>query len=104
MSANKRRSPRRAPTSSGSVVTAEFRRRYREHGGSCGDDLATKLTKAVASAGGGIDLEKLKKLAERNAAWKPEYASLNAGLQRMVLSTRLRALVRNGGVVKWGRQ
>jgi hypothetical protein len=103
MPANKRRRPRQVSATSGSIVTAEFRRRYREQGGSCGDELATKLTKAVATADGGIDLAKLKKLAERNGVWKANYARLNAGLARMSVSNRLRALVRNGGNVKWRR-
>ena len=69
---------------------------------SCGDRLARKLRKYLATDGGTIDLAKLQRLAERNDVWASRYASLNAGLARMTVANRLRKLVRAGSTIDWG--
>jgi hypothetical protein len=83
----------------GSIVRAEYRERYED--GSCGDDLAAKLRKHTLGADGKTDVAKLKALAEANNAWRSEYSSLNAGMQRMNIGNRLRKIVRDGGKVVW---
>lgn len=86
-----------------SVVPADWRAKYKERGGSCGDELAERLRRHLAAQDGTIDLAKLRKLAEANGVWRPGYEKLNAGLARMSVSNRLRALVRAGVAIKWGR-
>ena len=86
-----------------SVVPADWRAKYAEHGGSCGDELAERLRRHLGAADGTIDLTKLKRLAEVNGVWRTEYAKLNAGLRRLSVGNRLRALVRAGVAIKWGR-
>jgi hypothetical protein len=99
----RRRTPRRpAPTTTGSVVKADFRARYAEHGGSSGDELSVRLRKHLETDDGTIDLAKLRALAETNDVWSERYAGLNAGMQRLNVGNRLRALVRRGGKIKWG--
>jgi hypothetical protein len=93
---------RPTPTTPGSVVQADFRARYAEHGGSSGDELSVRLRKHLETADGTIDLAKLRALAETNEVWSDRYSSLNAGMQRLNVGNRLRALVRRGGKVKWG--
>lgn len=97
------RKPRKTKTETGSVVPADFRVRYKEHSGSCGDELSVRLRKATAAADGSIDIEKLKRLAKANGCWDERYENLNAGLARMNCGNRLRALVRAGKAIKWGR-
>jgi hypothetical protein len=93
-----RRQPKTPKTRS--VVKAEYRERYND--GSCGDDLAQRLRQHTAGADG-VDVAKLRALAEANDVWDDRYANLNAGLQRMTIGNKLRALVRHGSKVKWGR-
>jgi hypothetical protein len=95
----KRRSP---PAATGSVVPAEYRKRYGS-AGDCGDDVATKLKQHCAAADGSIDLNKLQTIAAANDCWTASYAGLNAGLARMSVGNKLRALARRGQPIKWRR-
>jgi hypothetical protein len=97
----KARKAARADTAS--VVPADFRASYAEHGGSCGDDLAQRLKKHLTATDGTTDLDKLRALAELNGLWRSDYGRLNPGLQRLNVGNRLRALVRQGTKVKWGQ-
>lgn len=99
----KRDIPRSTRIKTGSLVPADWRAKYAEHGGSCGDDLAEQLRKHTAKPDGTIDIGKLKRLGEANGVWRPEYEKLNAGLARMTCGNRLRALERGGIAIKWGR-
>ena len=47
------------------MVKADFRAKYAEHDGSCGDELAAKLKAHVAAADGTVDLAKLKRARRR---------------------------------------
>jgi hypothetical protein len=99
----KRRAEAAAPAEVGagqSVIKQKYRQRYED--GSCGDALARKLRKHLKTDDGTIDLAKLQQLAERNGVWTLRYASLNAGLARMVVANRLRRLVRAGSTIDWG--
>jgi hypothetical protein len=84
-----------------SVVSTKYRERYAEHGGSSGDDIAVRLRKLLETDDG-IDLAKLQALAQNNGVWEARYQRLNAGMQRMTVSNRLRALARKGVAIKWG--
>jgi hypothetical protein len=95
---------RPAPEATGSVVSADWRTRYKEHGGSCGDTLSVRLRKHLETDDGSVDATKLRALAEANGVWRDDYANLNVGLQRLAVGNRLRALERAGGKVKWGRR
>jgi hypothetical protein len=66
-------------------------------------DFALRLRKAVTSADGTIDVAKLRRLAVDNGVWDERYAKLSNGLARMSIGNKLRALVRRGGKIKWGR-
>jgi hypothetical protein len=101
--ARRRTARRPAPDAAASVVPAKYRERYKQHGGSSGDDLAVRLKKWVAAPDGTVDLAKLRALAEANGVWSDRYAGLNAGLARMTCSNRLRALVRRGSKIVWPR-
>lgn len=79
-----------------SVITAAYRAKYREHGGSNGDEIATQLAAYTKDGPDG-----LVALAEANSVWKAEYLALNPGQRRMTVGNRLRALVRKGQAVVW---
>jgi hypothetical protein len=93
----------RKPAATGSVVKSEFRKRYAEHGGSVGDQLAARLRKHLEVADGGIDTARLRALAEANGVWQDRYDNLNPGLARMSCGNRLRALARRGTKIVWPR-
>ena len=82
-------------------VPADFRNRYRERGGSCGDDVATLLAQHTRGDDGKPDPAKLRALAERNGVWQDRYAALNPGQQRMNDGNRLRAMARRGEAIEW---
>jgi hypothetical protein len=68
-----------------SVISARFREKYSEHGGSCGDDLAAQLSTYIAGTDKDgkacVDVVKLERVATPNGVWKPEYATAtNSGL------------------------
>ena len=46
------------------------RERYKQHGGSSGDDLAARLRKHLETDDGSVDLAKLRALAEANGVWR----------------------------------
>lgn len=87
-----------------SVVRADFRDRYREHGGTCGDEIATKLSAYVKGKDGKTDTAKLRRLAVANGIDFDRYTALNPGQQRMNVGNRLRALSRKGGAISWPRE
>jgi hypothetical protein len=66
-------------------------------------DFAGRLRKSVTNANGTIDAAKLRGLALSNGVWDERYAKLSNGLARMSIGNKLRALVRRGGKIKWGR-
>jgi hypothetical protein len=66
-------------------------------------DFAMRLRKAVTGADGTIDAAKLQRLAVRNGVWNERYAKLSNGLARMSIGNKLRALVRRGNKIEWGR-
>jgi hypothetical protein len=91
-----------------SVISARFREKYSEHGGSCGDDLAAQLSTYIAGTDKDgkacVDMVKLERVATANGVWKPEYATAtNSGLSRMTVGNRLRVKVRKGEKLVWPR-
>ena len=87
---------------SGSVVKESYHREYSKnpHGPGCGDDLDISLRNAVMVLWDGnkephVDLVRLKLVGETNGLWRSEWERLNPGMQRMNLSNRLRAYLRN---------
>ncbi len=95
--AARRRATRGSRTATGSVISSEYRKQHQP------DEFALRLKKHVANNDGGIDLAKLRALAEANNAWDARYAKLNAGMQRLNVGNRLRALMRRGGKILWDR-
>lgn len=86
-----------------SIVKQVYREKYKEFGGHNGDPVALALEKNVRNGDGSIDVAVLKKIAQDNEIWAQSYAQLNVGQQRMIVSNRLRSLVRNGQSVKIGK-
>jgi hypothetical protein len=78
-----------------SVIRPERKKEFRP------SDLSVQLTKAVTDEKGRTDPAKLKAFAIANGLWKPEYARLNVGMQRMNVGTRLRAIHKKGGAIVW---
>lgn len=97
----RRKTLRRAQPATASVIAADWRALYAKNGGSCGDQLATRLRRHLEADDGSIDLAKLKRLAQANDCWQPGYSNLNAGMTRLCVGNRLRARVRNGTKVVW---
>ena len=83
-----------------SIVKPVYRKRYKPHQDRNGDDFSARLSAAVALYPDlrrpGVDLKKLRKLAEANGVWNDAYASLNPGQQRMNIGNRLRAMLKRG--------
>lgn len=87
---------------SGSVVKETYHRLYSKNpnGPGCGDDLDCSLREAVMILFGNdkephVDLVRLRMIGEANGLWRGEWERLNPGMQRMNLSNRLRAFLRN---------
>jgi hypothetical protein len=85
---SKTRKPAHKQTAS--VVPTKYRDKYRD--GSCGDALAAQLHTHITNDDGTTNLAKLKALAQLNGVWRANYAKLNAGMQRMCVGNRMRAL------------
>lgn len=88
----------------GSIIKSKYKARYKQHGMSCGDDVADELKAYITVTVGGrqqVDLKRLQKVAELNGVWKPTYAKLNNGQQRMTVGNRLRALYMAGEKVNF---
>lgn len=88
---------------SGSVVRENYHKRYSKnpHGPGCGDGLDVALRNAVMFTPEGskeprTDLAELRSIGLQNGLWIGEWEKLNPGMQRMNLSNRLRAYLRNG--------
>lgn len=84
--------------STGDIVPAEYRQRYKELGGTCGDFIATEL-KAMMESGG---LDALANVKQENDIAVNKWSSLNNGQQRMNLSNTLRASFLRGEMIKIG--
>jgi hypothetical protein len=90
-----KRTRKPAKQSASAAHWAEYAARYKEHGGNCGDEVATRLKQ--------FDADGLERLAKTNDVWKPSYEQLrkvNPGSYRMSISNRLRALDK----IKWGHR
>lgn len=92
-------------TGKSGVMKLPYHTRYMNNGGGTGDDLDISLREAVLKVAKGekkptLDVDELRKIAQTHDVWKPEYEDLNPGMQRMNVSNRLRAIGRNGGVVR----
>lgn len=104
--------PVRAPkpkiegVASGSIIKDKYKSKYRQHGGSCGDNLSAKLKEFLTVKEDGqqsVDLSKLRALAVDNGVWKDQYLSLSPGQQRMTIGNRLRAKLQKGEKVRVGK-
>ena len=72
---------------------------YTANGGGCGDTLDATLRDHLLGAEG-IDLQLLRVVADANNLWNSRWESLNPGMQRMNLSNRLRAILRNSSTAQ----
>jgi hypothetical protein len=77
------------------IVPAEYRKRYAETGGGCGDFIAAELTSMMES--GGID--SLNTVKGENNIPSAKWSGLNNGQQRMNLSNTLRASFLRGETI-----
>jgi hypothetical protein len=99
MARKARRAAKAAPETK-SVINRDYFERYKAHGGSCGDEIASKLKEVTASEDGTCDLDKVERIAKANNIWKDEHRKLNPGMVRMVVGNSLRALARKGTAIK----
>lgn len=89
-----------------SIIRRKYKKLYRPHDMTCGDDLSTRLSGFVQAKDPDtgeikVDRDRLRRVAELNGIWKPDYALLNSGQMRMTIGNRLRAKVRKGHEPKW---
>ena len=87
-----------------SGVKHKYKERYKPFHGRCGDDLAEQITEHVTvetEDGPKVGKAELRRFAEANGCWVPAYSNMtsrtgnwNAGMARMNVSNRLRALIR----------
>lgn len=90
-----------------SVVKRKYKKRYKPHRQTCGDELSQLITKHVKTLKDPdtgkpkVDEDKLVRFARANGVWDPEYKKLNVGMQRMNIANKLRGMVRNGHEVVW---
>lgn len=87
------------------IVPVKYKAIYKEHGGTCGDKLATALTAAVKHHIEGqsrpvLNLDALYKVAKENGIDPAPYKAQNPGQQRMNIGNRVRALLVENGSVK----
>ena len=89
-------------TQSGSVVKPRYHTEYSKnpHGPGCGDTLDISLRNAVMHIPEGekeprVNLQELRSIGIHNDLWMGGWELLNPGMQRMNLSNRLRAYLRN---------
>jgi hypothetical protein len=101
MKKTKRRAKARRPKAvTGSVVPAKYRDQYKN--GSCGDEFA-RLFRNHVLKDGVPDPVRLRKFADANDLWQPQYAQLNPGMQSMNVRNRGRAKFKRGEAINWGR-
>lgn len=96
--ARARRSPKAqpaAPAPTRSVIDPERKKAFAP------SELSRQLTAAVADDKGRTDPQKLRAFAEANGLWNPRYETLNTGMQRMNIGTRLRGKVGRGEAINW---
>lgn len=77
------------------VVPSEYRDRYKETGGTCGDFIATNLQK-IAKDG----IESLNSVKAENGIEAARWAGFNHGMQRMNLANVLRGSYLKGNTIK----
>lgn len=82
-------------TGTGDIVPAEYRARYKELGGTCGDFIATELSSLIEQGG----LDALNRVKEENNIPLAKWTTLNNGQQRMNLSNTLRASFMRGEMI-----
>jgi hypothetical protein len=85
-----------APKVRKDIVPPEYRKRYAELGGTCGDFIAAEISAMMES--GGID--SLNTVKVENDIPKAKWSGLNNGQQRMNLSNTLRAAFLRGETIK----
>src|SRR5262245_54259772 len=89
------------------IIADKYALRYREHGGSSGDELAKRLRGYLFfTAKNGrerMDRAKLVRFAKANGMWDEKYARLNDGQVRMNVSNKVRARLRRGAKVNWAK-
>lgn len=78
------------------IVPPQYRKKYQELGGTCGDFIATELSAMVES--GGVD--SLNAVKAENNIPAARWSGLNNGQQRMNLSNTLRAAFLRGEPIR----
>ena len=87
-------------TGKSGVMFLKYHTSYMNKGGGNGDALDVALRDAVMKPGkkgekSALDWNALEDIADRHDVWNPKYRDLNAGMARMNVANRLRALIRN---------
>ena len=87
-------------TGKSGVMFLKYHMSYMNKGGGNGDALDVALRDAVLKPGKkgekpALDWNALEDIADRHDVWNPKYRDLNAGMARMNVANRLRALIRN---------
>lgn len=77
------------------VMVKGYHDAYTANGGGCGDGLDRALRDALGSLAGDIDVTRLREIGEAHDVWNEAWENLNPGMQRMNLTNRLRARLRN---------
>lgn len=91
-----------------SIVPMRFKAKYKEHGGTCGDDMALELKAATTTRNAdkreALDVEALWAIAKANAIDVSKYVGLNNGQKRMNVGNKLRGKLANGDDVVIGKR
>ena len=79
------------------VMVAAYHDRYEHnpHGPGCGDGLDVAMRDAFTDPENGVNVEALRAFGEGVGLWNPDWKRLNRGMQRMNLTNRVRAWLRN---------
>lgn len=79
-----------------SMVKKRYKRAYRPHKMTCGDEISSLLTAHVrvkTEDGWRVDRKKLVRFAKANGVWDERYDLLNIGSIRMNIGNRIRGLI-----------
>ena len=87
-----------------SIVPPKYKVKYKEFGGTCGDDMATVLKNAVKGDGNRVDVTALETVMVENGLDSDKWGTQNVGQRRMNLGNVLRARIKRGEFVQVGTE
>jgi len=91
------------PVKKGTIVPNHYKARYKQHGNSCGDEMADAFATLVKTKQG-TDLAKLREIGLQNGIdVESRWGHLNVGQQRMNLGNVLRNRLKNAEKVMIGK-